>query len=106
MYFNFQVMVISSLFTLDFDDVLTVVLCLILQLPTQYYMAVGPVSSHSEEAGRIKQGSSSDAGSQVNSADKQINESAAPDGTNGLSSPIHFPTLPQKSSPERDLYYA
>ena len=66
----------------------------------------GPVSSHSEEAGRIKQGSSSDAGAQVNSADKQMNESAAPDGTNGLSSPIPFPTLPQKSSPERDLYYA
>ncbi|KAJ6380695.1 hypothetical protein OIU77_029568 [Salix suchowensis] len=75
-------------------------------LPTQYYMAVGPVSSPSEEAGRIKQGNSSDAGAQVNSADKQINESAAPDGTNGLSSPIPFPTLPQKSSPERDLYYA
>ncbi|KAJ6332263.1 hypothetical protein OIU76_010617 [Salix suchowensis] len=66
----------------------------------------GPVSSHSEEAGRIKQGNSSDAGAQVNSADKQINESATPDGTNGLSSPIPFPTLPQKSSPERDLYYA
>ena len=65
----------------------------------------GPVSSHSEEAGRIKQGNS-DAGAQVNSADKQINESAAPDGTNDLSSPINFPTLPQKSSPERDLYYA
>ncbi|KAG6771093.1 hypothetical protein POTOM_022439 [Populus tomentosa] len=105
-------------------------------LPTQYYMAVlytmtstlltaqtvyyghiyhrlkcnrrrlkGPVSSHSEEAGRIKQGNSH-AGAQVNSADKQRNEPAAPDGTNGLSSPIPFPTLPQKSSPERDLYYA
>ncbi|KAL9361220.1 hypothetical protein Peur_044005 [Populus x canadensis] len=105
-------------------------------LPTQYYMAVlytmtstlltaqtvyyghiyhrlksnrrrlkGPVSSHSEEAGRVKQGNS-DAGAQVNSADKQRNEPAAPEGTNGLSSPIPFPTLPQKSSPERDLYYA
>nr|TKS09757.1 lysosomal amino acid transporter 1 [Populus alba] len=105
-------------------------------LPTQYYMAVlytmtstlltaqtvyyghiyhrlkcnrrrlkGPVSSHSEEAGRIKQGNSH-AGAQVNSADQQRNEPAAPDGTNGLSSPIPFPTLPQKSSPERDLYYA
>ncbi|KAJ6408465.1 hypothetical protein OIU84_011725 [Salix udensis] len=133
----FKSMVISSLFTLDCDDVLTVVFCLVLQLPTQYYMAVlytmtstlltaqtvyyghiyhrlksnrrrlkGPVSSHSEEAGRIKQGNSSDAGAQVNSADKQINESATPDGTNGLSSPIPFPTLPQKSSPETDLYYA
>ncbi|KAL9398134.1 hypothetical protein Peur_007095 [Populus x canadensis] len=65
----------------------------------------GPVSSHSEEAGRVKQGNS-DAGAQVNSADKQRNEPAAPEGTNGLSSPIPFPTLPQKSSPERDLYYA
>ncbi|CAK7340343.1 unnamed protein product [Dovyalis caffra] len=104
-------------------------------LPTQYYMAVlytmtstvltaqtiyyghiyhrlksnrrrlkGPISSQTEEAGRIRNGNS-DAGAQVNSADKQRNGSAASDGTNGLSSPIPFPTLSQKSSPERELYY-
>ncbi|KAB5551616.1 hypothetical protein DKX38_008927 [Salix brachista] len=99
---------LAFLFTWIIGDLFNVFGCMLepATLPTQYYMAVGPVSSHSEEAGRIKQGNSSDAGAQVNSADKQINESAAPDGTNGLSSPIPFPTLPQKSSPERDLYYA
>uniref|UniRef100_A0A6N2K038 PQ-loop repeat-containing protein n=1 Tax=Salix viminalis TaxID=40686 RepID=A0A6N2K038_SALVM len=99
---------LAFLLTWIIGDIFNVFGCMLepATLPTQYYMAVGPVSSHSEEAGRIKQGNSSDAGAQVNSADKQINESAAPDGTNGLSSPIPFPTLPQKSSPERDLYYA
>ncbi|KAF9664474.1 hypothetical protein SADUNF_Sadunf16G0022500 [Salix dunnii] len=111
------------------------VLCLILQLPTQYYMAVlytittsvltaqtiyyghiyhrlkcnrrcikAPISSQTEEAGRIRQGNS-DAEGQVNNADKQRNETASPDGTNGSSSPIPFPTLTQKSSTGRELYY-
>ncbi|KAB5519151.1 hypothetical protein DKX38_023470 [Salix brachista] len=111
------------------------VLCLILQLPTQYYMAVlytittsvltaqtvyyghiyhrlkrnrrcvkAPISSQTEEAGRIIQGNS-DAVAQVNNADKQRNETASPDGTNGSSSPIPFPTLTQKSSTGRELYY-
>ncbi|KAJ6864151.1 hypothetical protein NC651_034862 [Populus alba x Populus x berolinensis] len=104
-------------------------------LPTQYYMAVlytittsvltaqtiyyghiyhrlkrnrqcikAPVSSQTEEAGRIRQGNS-DAGAQVNNAGNQRNETASPDGTNGSSSPIPFPTLFQKSSPGRELYY-
>ncbi|KAB5519226.1 hypothetical protein DKX38_023545 [Salix brachista] len=77
---------------------------LILQLPTQYYMAVAPISSQTEEAGRIRQGNS-DAEAQVNNADKQRNETASPDGTNGSSSPIPFPTLAQKSSTGRELYY-
>ncbi|KAJ6749527.1 hypothetical protein OIU85_000190 [Salix viminalis] len=104
-------------------------------LPTQYYMAVlytittsvltaqtvyyghiyhrlkrnrrcikAPISSQTEEAGRIRQGNS-DAEAQVNNADKQRNETASPDGTNGSSSPIPFPTLTQKSSTGRELYY-
>lgn len=104
-------------------------------LPTQYYMAVlytittsvltaqtiyyghiyhrlkrnrqcikAPVSSQTEEAGRIRQGNS-DAGAQVNNAGKQRNETASPDDTNSSSSPIPFPTLFQKSSPGRELYY-
>ncbi|KAI9380043.1 hypothetical protein POPTR_016G023400v4 [Populus trichocarpa] len=62
------------------------------------------VSSQTEEAGRIRQGNS-DAGAQVNNAGKQRNETASPDGANGSSSPIPFPTLFQKSSPGRELYY-
>ena len=62
------------------------------------------VSSQTEEDGRIRQGNS-DAGAQVNNAGKQRNETASPDGTNGSSSPIPFPTLFQKSSPGRELYY-
>ncbi|KAG5252583.1 SEVEN TRANSMEMBRANE PROTEIN 1 [Salix purpurea] len=104
-------------------------------LPTQYYMAVlyaittsvltaqtvyyghiyhrlkrnrrcikAPISSQTEEAGRIRQGNS-DAEAQVNNADKQRNETASPDGTNGSSSPIPFPTHTQKSSTGRELYY-
>ncbi|KAG6743607.1 hypothetical protein POTOM_052306 [Populus tomentosa] len=67
-------------------------------------LTIAAVSSQTEEAGRIRQGNS-DAGAQVNNASKQRNETASPDGTNGSSSPIPFPTLLQKSSPGRELYY-
>ncbi|KAJ6304375.1 hypothetical protein OIU77_018106 [Salix suchowensis] len=121
---------LAFLFTWIVGDLFNVFGCMLepATLPTQYYMAVlytittsvltaqtvyyghiyhrlkrnrrcikAPISSQTEEAGRIRQGNSD--------AEAQRNETASPDGTNGSSSPIPFPTLTQKSSTGRELYY-